>query len=243
MHTRTRTAVFALACSAALAACGDRHPVDTAPAGIAGQGQAAATAPSSPFVALPAIDAVTVHALGVDAPLKTVHFQDKDGEGLLVLARKDSQSDGTESDAPLDVVLLTATLYQRGTPDASFTPRWHSEYRTECEGLDLEAGYFLDHVQATDLDGDRVAELTLPSHGFCGGGVDPHQIVIELRRGNDVYRAEGESLVSVEGEPPFGGERTDPPSYAAAPPALRAHLDAVWDAVHALPGHAADGGH
>ncbi|QIO88421.1 hypothetical protein G9274_002106 [Stenotrophomonas rhizophila] len=241
---RLRTPLLpALACVALLAAC-KGPPTDPAtPAPLPAAGAATPSAPAAtPLVHLAEIDAATLQALGVSAPLKTVHFRDRDGEGLLVLDRIDSQAPDADSGEAMDVALLTATLYRRADTATPFVERWRSEHRTECPGLDLEAAYFLDNAEATDLDGDGVAELTLPSHAFCGGGVDPHQIVIELRRGDDRYRVEGESLVVIDGEAPFGGERADSPSYAAAPAAFRQHLDTVWRAVHTLPGRESDGG-
>lgn len=240
---RLRTPLLpAFACIALLVACKGRSPDNPVP--VPHRAAAATPPPASDatLIRLADVDAATLQTLGVLEPLKTAHFRDRDGEGLLVLDRVDSQVPETDTGEAMDVALLTATLYQRADTATPFVERWHSEYRTECEGLDLEAGYFLDHVQATDLDGDGVAELTLPSHAFCGGGVDPHQIVIELRRGDDRYRVEGESLVVIEGEAPFGGERADSPSYAAAPAVFRQHLDTVWQAVHTLPGRESDGG-
>ncbi|MCF7749950.1 hypothetical protein KQ945_04260 [Bacillus subtilis subsp. subtilis] len=229
---------LALACTLALAACGG--PGKATGTDAAPMVAATATAPAPPaaggFAVLPALPSTETEGLGIHEPLKLVHYRDTAGEGLLVLARTDSRRHDADSDENMEVATLTATLYGRATPGAPFVQRWQSENPTECAGLDLDAGYFLDQVGASDLDGDGVAELTLASHSFCGGGVDPQQIVIELRRDNDIYRIDGESLVTIEGDAPFGGERQDSASYKEAPPLFQKHMDAVWKAVYARRG-------
>lgn len=230
-----RSGWLALACALALAACGGpgkaATETDAAPAAPEAA-PAPAQPPASRFAVLPDLPGTEAKRLGIDAPLKQVHYRDSAGEGLLLLARTDTRKHDADSDEDIEVATLTATLYGRATDDAPFTQRWKSESPTECAGLDLDAGYFLDQVAASDLDGDGVAEVTLASHSFCGGGVDPQQIVIELRRDNDVYRIDGESLVTIEGDEPFGGERQNSASYKDAPPLFQTHLDAVWKAVY-----------
>lgn len=237
-----RVTLLAVACAFVLAACGGGSdaPAGSGTAETPTTANAAAPvtqadAPAAGFALLPGVSAAEQQALGIQSPFKTVRFRDAEGEGLLVLGRTNQQREDADSGSATDVATLTATLYARATPEAPFAVRWASESATECEGLDLEAGYFLDQTGVADVDGDGVAEATLASHSFCGGGVDPQQIVIELRRGNDVYRVDGESLVTVEGDEPFGGERQDSASYKDAPPALQKHLDAVWEAVYSRP--------
>jgi hypothetical protein len=223
-----RSGWLVVACALALAACGGPGKAATATA-AAPEGPAATAATAAPaqpaaggFAVLPALPGSETDGLGIREPLKLVHYRYTAGEGLLVLTRTDTRTHDADSDQDMDVATLTATLYGRATADAPFVQRWQSESPTECEGL--------------DLDGDGVAELTLASHSFCGGGVDPQQIVIELRRDNDVYRIDGESLVTIEGDAPFGGERQDSASYKDAPPLFQKHMDAVWKAVYARRG-------
>ncbi len=190
---------------------------------------------------LPEPSDAQARAMGLAGAVKRVHFRDRHGEGLLLLDRHDRQE--TDPDAPedtLDVAVLTATLLGR-TDGAAFQPRWAREIRVPCPGLDLDAGWFLDQVGATDLDGDGQAEITLASHTFCGGGVDPQDIRITLLDGAQHYTIKGESLVSIEGEAPFGGERQDEAALATAPAAFRRHLDAVWEAVRVLPALESEG--
>jgi hypothetical protein len=64
-----------------------------------------------------------------------------------------------------------------------FKPRWQIEQETTCAGLDLDVDFYTDVSDVSDLNKDGVAEVTVASHAFCGGGIDPHDIAIEMREG------------------------------------------------------------
>jgi len=187
------------------------------------------------FEVLAPMPAEQLEALGVQAPIKSVHFHDREGEGLLVLSRADGQATDPDTEQEVDKVVLKATLYARGGSSDGFKPRWQIEQETSCPGLDLDVDFFSDVSGVSDLDGDGVAEVTVASHAFCGGGIDPHDIAIELRQGQAVYTVTGQSLISPAGEEAFGGEREDSPSLKTAPQVLRAHMDAVWNKVYKRP--------
>lgn len=195
-------------------------------AGCTERTSAPAAAPA--FTLLPDGTAEGNSALpGDTTALKRVHFRDRHGEGLLVVERSDETVDDPEGET-LDVAVLTARLHARPSAQAAWEKQWQRQIRQPCPGLDLDAGWFLDRVGATDLDGDGQAEITLASHTFCGGGVDPQQIHISLIEGSNQYGIEGESLVALDGQMPFGGERHDSTSLAAAPAPFVRHLDALW---------------
>lgn len=189
------------------------------------------SAPNATFETSPALSDADLKGLYPGTLLRQVVFEDIDGAGLLLISRSEQTSPAQEDKEPLDQITLRAELFRRPALAAPWTSRWIQEDPVQCEGLDLDAGYFLDQVTATDLDNDGRAELTLASHSFCGGGVDPQQLRIGLRQGEQYYEVRGESLVQVEGDEPFGGDRQDDPALASAAPALRAHVDKVWEAI------------
>ncbi|MGF6594247.1 M949_RS01915 family surface polysaccharide biosynthesis protein [Pseudomonas sp. 2835] len=182
------------------------------------------------FEILAPIPAAQLEALGVQSPVQSVHYHDREGEGLLVLSRNDDQVSDEETDQDVDRVVLTTTLYERQGDD-SFKPRWKIENETTCAGLDLDVGFYTDVSGVSDLNKDGLAELTVASHAFCGGGVDPHELHVELREGQASYAINGQSLIAIEGEEPYGGEREDSPSLKGAPQVLREHLNEVWNNV------------
>ncbi|QBF28085.1 hypothetical protein EXN22_21260 [Pseudomonas tructae] len=182
------------------------------------------------FEILAPIPAAQLEALGVQSPVQSVHYRDQEGEGLLVLSRNDDQVRDEETNQDVDRVVLSATRYERQADD-SFKPHWNIESETTCPGLDLDVGFYTDVSGVSDLDNDGVAELTVASHAFCGGGVDPHELRVELREGEASYAINGQSLIAIEGEEPYGGEREDSPSLQSAPQVLRDHLNEVWNKV------------
>ncbi|KRG67339.1 hypothetical protein ABB27_10385 [Stenotrophomonas terrae] len=164
--------------------------------------------------------------------VKQLAFDDKDGHGLLLLSRSEETLKEDATEESVDRITLIAEQFIRTTPDVPWTSRWQVEQPTSCEGLDLEADYFLEQTQATDLDEDGRAELTFASHSFCGGGIDSQHLRIDVRQGDQQhFVVNGDSLVEIEGDPPFGGERRDDPNVAKASTPLRAHLDNVWTAI------------
>jgi len=187
------------------------------------------------FEVLPPVPVEQLEVLGVQTPIKSVHFHDREGEGLLVLSRIDGQATDPDSEEEVDKVVLKATLYGRNAASDAFKPRWQIEQETTCAGLDLDVDFYTDVSDVADLNKDGVAEVTVASHAFCGGGIDPHDIAIELREGQAVYSITGQSLISPAGEEPFGGEREDSASLKAAPQVLREHMDSVWQKVYKRP--------
>ncbi|HKS14402.1 MAG TPA: hypothetical protein VJS90_15335 [Pseudomonas sp.] len=187
------------------------------------------------FETLDPIPGDQLEVLGIQAPIKSVHFRDREGEGLLVLSRTDGQATDAETAQEVDKVVLRATLFGRADAAGAFKARWQSEQETSCPGLDLDVDFYTDVTGVTDLTEDGIAEVTVASHAFCGGGIEPHAIVIELREGQASYSITGESLISPSGEDPIGGERNDSASLKEAPKALRDHLDNVWQKVYQRP--------
>ena len=187
------------------------------------------------FEALPPIPTEQLEVLGVQTPIKSVHFRDRDGEGVLVLSRSDGQASDPESEQEVDRVVLKATLYGRTADSDAFKARWQIEQETTCPGLDLDVDFYTDVSDVSDLNKDGVAEVTVASHAFCGGGIDPHDIAIEMREGQASYTITGQSLITPAGEEPVGGERADSASLKNAPQVLRDHLDAVWQQVYKRP--------
>lgn len=225
LHGLTRLALQGTACLA-LAACDAAAP----------------PAPQLPgLTMLPGHDA-GFSAMPGDAALRRVHFRDLHGEGVLVLERGDALIDAVQEGEALEVAILTARLFIRPAPQSAWIKEWQRQIRQPCAGGRPDAGWYLEHVAATDLDGDGQAEITLASRTSCGGGDDLHQLHVSLIDGSTSYGIEGEARLSVPGEYPLVLERHDSATLATAPPAFVHHLDALWSAlsVAATPGTDAD---
>ncbi|EJT84207.1 hypothetical protein PPS11_24838 [Pseudomonas putida S11] len=188
------------------------------------------------FETLPAIPIEQLEVLGVQTPIKSVHFRDRDGEGLLVLSRSDGQASDPESEQEVDKVVLKATLYGRKAENDAFKARWQIEQETTCPGLDLDVDFYNDVSDVGDLNKDGIAEVTVASHAFCGGGIRPPTTSpSRCAKGRPATASPGQSLITPAGEEPIGGEREDSASLKAAPQVLREHMDAVWQQVYKRP--------
>ncbi|WP_315386206.1 hypothetical protein [uncultured Stenotrophomonas sp.] len=225
MHTRLpatgligllRPALLGSAC-AALSACDDAAPAAQLPG----------------LTMLSAQEVVADPMPGSNDALRRIHYRDLHGEGVLVLERSDEVIEDPAGTSTLDVAILTARLYIRPAPRMGWTKQWQRQIRQPCAGPILEAGWLLQHVGATDLDGDGQAEITLASHTFCGGRSDPHQLHVSLIDGSTSYGIEGETRLDAAGQARFDGERHESPSLAMAPPVFVQHLGTLWSALGA----------
>ncbi|MFI8560189.1 hypothetical protein E2H86_22805 [Pseudomonas putida] len=187
------------------------------------------------FQTLAPVPVEQLEVLGVQTPIKSVHFRDRDGEAVLVLSRTDGQAVDAQTEQDVDKVVLKATLYARSSDGDAFKARWQIEQETSCPGLDLDVDFYGDVSDVTDLDKDGVAEVTVASHAFCGGGIEPHDIAIEMREGQDSYTITGQSLITPAGEEPIGGDREDSASLKNAPQYVRDHLNDVWQRIYKRP--------
>jgi len=223
MHNRTastglidllRPALIGAAC-ATLAACEDAPPPAPLPGLtlVASQEAAAGTLP------------------GADSALRRVHYRDRHGEGVLVIERSDGSAD--DAGDALQVAILTARLYLRPAPDTAWRQQWQRQIRQPCAGKALEAGWLLEHVGASDLDGDGQAEITLASRTFCGDAGDPHQLHVSLIDGSTSYGIEGEWRATATGAARLGPDRHSSLTLATAPAPFVQHLEGLWAALDA----------
>ncbi len=158
-----------------------------------------------------------------------MRITDRLGQHALTLEREDRST--TES-TRIEFRKLTAKYYLKDNKG------WHRQWSVvdfvDCPGLDSVADFYLSSVGVSDLNGDGVAEVTIPYHTFCGGGVDSHTVKIILRDGEKKFAVRGESRVSIPGEEPFGGEHIyDKALSMPENGRFKQHLSKVWLTVSA----------
>lgn len=153
-----------------------------------------------------------------------------------LLARKASASLSRQRSGRIQRIELAATRH--GRAGAGWKQEWTVRDAVDCPDLDSEADFYARVVAVTDLNGDGRAEVTIPYHLFCGGGIEPSTVKIILREGATKLAIRGESLVRLPGQEPFGGERRyDPALLQPRMAAYKRHLDGVWQAVAVERGH------
>lgn len=191
---------------------------------LIGCGNRSATAA---VTAKPAEKALLTQA-GISTTGKVVaalHIVDRAGEHLLVLTEKTglAHSGPDSGNGRTD---LNASYYVRSA--ATWAREWEIKDAVDCPGLDHIAQFFTQQVAVTDLDGNGVAEVTVPYKMFCGGGVDEATLKIILRQGKQKFAMRGTTRIEIPGETPFGGEATyDKALNAPANAAFKKHIEGI----------------
>lgn len=232
-----------LAGVAGLSGCSDAAspppPVAAPATGEARAADAAGTAGTPNGIQAESVDAASLvlpAAADEGELLDALAYSDANGPNLLVFRR--AQSISESEDGTVETIALTVTHYLDASDDTA--PGWQETWRagetTHCDGLDFEAGFLERATRVEDLDDDGIAELVVGYSGFCGGGIDPHDIKLVLHAGGREYVLQGESLVQPpDGSPSFGGHYATTPASEDIPPPLRAALLEAWSRVKTHP--------
>lgn len=158
------------------------------------------------------------------------HFTDRDGEHVLVLARKTGPSPSAPSSGRIEHIALLTSLHTRGA-NGAWQQTWTIRDVNDCPGLDGSAEFFAKELTFTDIDRDGRVEVTVPYRMFCGGGIEPATIKLVLRQGAAKLAIRGEAKVRIPGET-FGGEhRHDRALLDPRNAGFKRHLDAIWKRV------------
>lgn len=149
--------------------------------------------------------------------IDSLRFTDSHGDQAVVFFRLATHAEDPVDGTVSDRIVLSAAMYPLpGTP-APTTASWEHTDDIECDGVDIEAGFYPDSVSVTDLDRNGTAELTFAYHRFCGGGIDPRDVTVVLREGGNSYVLEGQTRLRVGDDPPFGGGFQMDAALSAAP--------------------------
>ncbi len=175
------------------------------------------------------LGASELHALSLVGPvIDSLRFTDRHGDQAAVFFRLATHAEDPVDGTVSDRIVLSAAVYPLpGTAAPTTACRQHTD-DIECDGVDIEAGFYPDSVSVTDLDGDGTAELTFAYHRFCGGGVDPRGVTVVLREGGNAYVLEGQTLVRVGDDPPFGGGFQMDGALRAAPQWVKDKVLAIF---------------
>lgn len=149
--------------------------------------------------------------------IDSLRFTDRHGDQVAVFFRLATHAEDPVDGTVSDRIVLSAAVYPLPATPAPTTAGWQHTDDIECGGVDIEAGFYPDSISVTDLDGNGTAELTFAYHRFCGGGIDLRDVTVVLREGGNSYVLEGQTLVRVGDDPPFGGGFQMDGALSAAP--------------------------
>ena len=193
-------------------------------------------------MAMAAAPGISTHTLGkadlVDKKIavagkvvSALAIEDKHGEHILVLTSARGPSLEQPGRGRIERTDLRATYHSK--VDGKWREEWAIKDGVDCPMLDFEAMFFSRYVAVSDVNGDGIAEVTVPYKLFCGGGVDVDIVKVILRHGPEKYAVRGESLVRLKGQEDFGGSyKADASLTLPQNAAFRKQLLKVWKQVY-----------
>ncbi len=147
-------------------------------------------------------------------------FIDKLGSHLLILSRSESESkDGTQK------ISLQAKQFLKA--DGNWKQEWAINDLITCKDLDIFGDFSPDLTRVTDLDSNKIYESTVTYKLICTGDVSPMNVKTIFRQQNLKYAVRGESLVSMEGSPSYGGTFLAD-AILSGKPSIKKFLISVW---------------
>lgn len=161
---------------------------------------------------------------------RALSYKDADGVHLVLLSQQEKTSSENVSSKRIEYRELAATSF------VFINDGWNTEWivkdNVNCPGLDSEMSFFYEQVQIDDVNDDGIAEVYLPYHFFCGGGLDPSVVKIIMKTDHLKFAARGESTIVMEGQKDYGGyvkfdKSLDEPRYRA----FKKRMSTLWKIV------------
>jgi len=166
-------------------------------------------------------ESIKIDTLSYDDIPKTLDFRgtvvealkwdDSGGENILIqtvtghFTWKDFDKNSTDYTTQ-DKSELYAYLFQKSKPDQEYNRKWRIYDYTECFGVDWFTGFVPKATTITDLDGNGIAEISIPYVSICRGGMDPGVMKIIMFEGSTKYALRGSTMIGCKSEHAYGGE-------------------------------------
>ncbi len=165
-------------------------------------------------------------------PVQAVKFQDASSRYILALFKRETTEPLVEYGVQKERVELHAILFRRTIDGTALQQVWELKDAVDCIDLDIGADFFQNATAVTDLDRVGRMEVTFAYSMICSGGVDPKEIKVVMRNGDREYEIEGESLIMVGHDPPYGGGYQFNTALLSAPQVFKDFMDKTWRSVY-----------
>lgn len=113
--------------------------------------------------------------------------------------------------------------------DGQWVQQWKvTDFERNCP-VDVGASYIPQSIMLTDLNKNRIAEVSFMYRTYCTGGVDPHSLKFIMYEGKKKYAIRGETLVKLPEQPVYGGAMTIDSSFKYAPKEFQQFAATQWE--------------
>ncbi|MDX1908538.1 MAG: hypothetical protein SF053_15990 [Bacteroidia bacterium] len=177
----------------------------------------------------------TAHAQGKVSPLTTlppdiqlkgqlikgVSWQDQAGLNYFILAET-AEAPSPGGDPDYREKFLYAWHYVRRA-DSLLLRRSITDFTKECP-VDLSVNHIPESLTITDLDGDKLAEITFLYTIGCAGDVSPHTLKLMMLEDGAKYAIRGTTVM--DGYP---AEKNPDTALKAAPAVFQQYADKRWE--------------
>jgi hypothetical protein len=139
----------------------------------------------------------------------SLQWTDASGENLLILTQSGSYPLNDLSKASKAAgAEIYAYLFHRADTNMGYKRRWKIYDFNECPDSICSASYYPRSVTVTDLDNDKIAEISLVYAMSCGNNDKPKIKKIAMYEADNLYEMKGHSIVCFQtamGQDSIGG--------------------------------------
>ncbi len=103
------------------------------------------------------------------------------------------------------------------------------DFEKDCE-FDRTLEFLKNDILLTDLDNDKVGEISFAYRKACISDVSPKELKLLILENGDKYIIRGNTLISF-GEKSYGGDKKVDASFDQAPERFLSHANQLWEEI------------
>lgn len=159
--------------------------------------------------------------------VRAFSYKDKLGLHWVIFSKTEKSTNPPK----IDSYQLTVKSYLKQTSN-KLSLFWDKSVEIDCSDLDSEARFLDKAFSITDLNKNSVYEVTFGYQTFCGGGVEPQDIYIQMYEGDKSFGIRGTTIIKMPGAESMGGEQEVSENLKLSQnSSLLKHLSSIWSNV------------